>query len=224
MRWAGLCVAAGVAAAVVPARADLVVTISKSQQRMSVAVDGNEAHRWLISTGRGRYATPAGQFRPVRFEKSWFSRKYDWAPMPHSIFFYKGYAIHGTTEIASLGRVASHGCVRLHPTNAATLFELARAERRVRIVVTDGRLPGIPAPSHQAERNDSGLDAFGMATGGDAAPRMATLLSAKVALPKADIKLPRHADLMKPGVHVATMKVGSEAELRAVYKKYGFTW
>ena len=90
-----------------PARAELVVTISKADQRMSVAVDGSEMYRWPVSTGRGRYATPSGQWRPVRFERSWYSRKYDNAPMPFSIFFYRGYAVHGTTEVRHLGRAAS---------------------------------------------------------------------------------------------------------------------
>lgn len=39
--------------------------------------------------------------------------------MPHSIFFHGGYAIHGSYEINRLGGPASHGCIRLHPANAA---------------------------------------------------------------------------------------------------------
>ncbi len=35
--------------------------------------------------------------------------------MPHSVFFHGGYAIHGTNAVGSLGRPASHGCVRLAP-------------------------------------------------------------------------------------------------------------
>ena len=56
----------------------------------------------------------------------YFSKKYHNSPMPHSIFFRGGYAIHGTTSIKSLGRPASHGCVRLHPSNAATLYSLVK--------------------------------------------------------------------------------------------------
>ena len=69
-------------------------------------------------------------------ERTWYSRKYGWSPMPHSIFFHKGYAIHGTLYVSRLGRRASHGCVRLHPSNAATLFALVRSQgmARTRIV------------------------------------------------------------------------------------------
>src|SRR3569623_1437249 len=96
-----------------PAHADIRITISKAEQRVVVDVDGSERYRWPVSTGRSGYSTPSGSFRPIRMERSWYSRKYDWAPMPHSIFFYKGYAMHGTLEERRLGRAASHGCVRL---------------------------------------------------------------------------------------------------------------
>lgn len=137
--------AAGLAVIPSAARADIVITISKSQQRVAVAVDGDERFRWPVSTGRRGYDTPAGKFRPTRLERDWHSRKYDWAPMPHSIFFYKGYAMHGTLEEKNLGRRASHGCVRLSRENAATLFAMVRARgsRNARIVVVNGPLPKI---------------------------------------------------------------------------------
>jgi len=47
--------------------------------------------------------------------------------MPYSVFFRGGYAIHGTGYVKSLGRPVSHGCVRLHPRNAATLYRLVRS-------------------------------------------------------------------------------------------------
>ena len=93
---------------------------------MNVIVDGKIAHSWAVSTGRGRYRTPTGTWKPIRMHKRYFSRKYNNAPMPHSVFFYRGYAIHGTTEISKLGRPASHGCVRLHPRNASKLFALIK--------------------------------------------------------------------------------------------------
>jgi lipoprotein-anchoring transpeptidase ErfK/SrfK len=123
--------------AVRPGQADVVVTIHKGSQRMSVAVNGATRHNWSVSTGLGG-GPPSGVFRPQRFERSWYSRKYNRAPMPHAIFFHKGYAIHGTTHVGRLGRRASKGCVRLHPSNAATLFSIVRSEGggSARIVVT----------------------------------------------------------------------------------------
>ena len=114
--------------ATVPARADLVVHISKGSQRMTVVRDGQPIHTWAVSTGRSGYGTPSGVFHPQRMARSWFSKAYYNSPMPYSIFFYGGYAIHGTYAINQLGGPASHGCVRLYPGNAATLFSLVARE------------------------------------------------------------------------------------------------
>lgn len=113
------------------------VQVDLSQQRMNVYVRGTLRHTWPVSTGRRRYRTPTGVFRPRRLERSWYSRKYNNSPMPHSIFFYGGYAIHGTDYVRQLGRPASHGCVRLSRRNAARLFRLVRqyGPRRVRIAI-----------------------------------------------------------------------------------------
>lgn len=112
--------------ALTPARAGVVVRIDKSSQRMAVSVDGMMRYNWPVSTGRSGYGTPSGVFRPQMMARRWYSRRYYDSPMPHSIFFYHGFAIHGTTELARLGGPASHGCVRLHPSHAAALFGLVQ--------------------------------------------------------------------------------------------------
>jgi lipoprotein-anchoring transpeptidase ErfK/SrfK len=111
-----------------PARAYVQVDIDKSSQHMSVRVDGTPRYSWPVSTGRSGYGTPSGTFHPQAMMRSYFSRKYYNAPMPHAIFFYYGFAIHGTTDISRLGGPASHGCVRLHPAHAAALFALIKRE------------------------------------------------------------------------------------------------
>ena len=106
--------------------ASIRVSVDLGSQRMHVYVNGALRHTWLVSTGRGKYRTPTGSYRPQRLERSWYSRKYHGSPMPHSIFFRGGYAIHGTNASRALGRRASHGCVRLSRRNAAHLFSLVR--------------------------------------------------------------------------------------------------
>ncbi|MDB5517491.1 MAG: hypothetical protein JWQ17_4249 [Tardiphaga sp.] len=113
----GLMVAVAV---IVPgsARADVVVQIDKSSQRMTVSLNGAARYNWPVSTGRSGYGTPSGEFRPQTMARRWFSRKYYNSPMPHAIFFYYGFAIHGTTEsgaarrpgLAWLCQVASVPC------------------------------------------------------------------------------------------------------------------
>src|SRR5262245_49018180 len=122
------CVAAAVVCTAQAAEAGVLVQIDKSRQRMIVSVDGHVRHSWPVSTGRRGFGTPSGTFHPQRLARSWFSRRYYNSPMPYSIFFTKGYAIHGSYEIHRLGGPASHGCVRLHPQNAAALFALVKQQ------------------------------------------------------------------------------------------------
>lgn len=110
---------AGAAHAGVDVRVDIVA------QRMSVTTTDGEVYDWKISSGRKGFRSPNGVYRPTRLEKNWYSRKYGGA-MPHAVFFRGGYAIHGTTAVGALGRPASHGCIRLHPANAAKLFALVK--------------------------------------------------------------------------------------------------
>jgi lipoprotein-anchoring transpeptidase ErfK/SrfK len=132
---AALC---GLAAWPAAASASVVARVSLSAQRVDVSVDGAHAYSWAVSTARRGYVTPTGSFRPFRTHRMWYSRKYDMSPMPHSVFFRGGYAIHGTNYVRSLGRPASHGCIRLSPRNAATFYGLVRTYgmRNSRIVIT----------------------------------------------------------------------------------------
>src|SRR4030088_542010 len=139
-RLARLAIAAAIVVsglAVTPARPDVVVQIDKSSQRMAVHVDGMMRYNWPVSTGRSGYGTPSGVFHPQLMARRWFSRRYYNSPMPHSIFFYHGFAIHGTYELSRLGGPASHGCVRLHPFHAAAPFALIQRDgpRTTRVVI-----------------------------------------------------------------------------------------
>jgi hypothetical protein len=118
------------------AHAGVVVRVDNAAQRMTVTVDGVPTYSWPVSTARAGYRTPAGSYRVGRMERMWHSRKYDMSPMPHALFFHGGYAIHGTSSVRQLGRPASHGCVRLSPGNARTLFNLVKQRGGARVVVT----------------------------------------------------------------------------------------
>lgn len=120
------------------AASKVVAHIDLSQQTMYVSVNGKRRYSWKVSTARRGYRTPIGTYRPTRMYERYFSRKYHGSPMPNSIFFLGGYAVHGTTAVKSLGRPASHGCVRLHPSNARKLYSLVRSVgmRNARIRIT----------------------------------------------------------------------------------------
>ena len=125
----------------IPAPPRVLITVDKAAQRMQVTVDGKLRHSWAVSTGRAHFETPTGTFRPLHLAKVHYSKEWDGAPMPHSIFFTdRGHAIHATNATRSLGRRASHGCVRLAPSKAAALFALVRAEGQstTRVTITNG--------------------------------------------------------------------------------------
>jgi hypothetical protein len=105
----------------------VLITVNKVSQKMTVKIDGSTEYVWPVSTGAAGYDTPSGTYHPFRMEKEHFSKEWDDAPMPYSMFFTGvGHAIHGSYHIKSLGRKASHGCVRLAPENAATLYTLVQ--------------------------------------------------------------------------------------------------
>src|SRR5450759_2354707 len=134
-------VAALALSAAAAARADIVIAINKSAQQMIVTVDGDPRYVWPVSTGAFSYDTPSGQFKPFRMERDHFSREWDDAPMPHSIFFtQEGHAIHGSLATRQLGKAASHGCIRLAPENAAILYNLVEAEGlpNTEVIITNG--------------------------------------------------------------------------------------
>jgi hypothetical protein len=139
----GVTVACGSAA-----HADLMITVDKSSQHMTVSRDGALLYTWPVSTGRFGYDTPNGSYRPSSMEREHYSREWDDAPMPNSIFFTpQGHAIHGTFAARRLGTAVSHGCVRLSRKNAATLYDLVTAEglEKTEVVVTGPDLGKFPA-------------------------------------------------------------------------------
>jgi hypothetical protein len=215
------------------ARADLLVNISKSQQKVSVTVDGVEAFRWPTSTGRKGYTTPSGTYSPIRLERHWYSHKYENAPMPWSVFFHRGYAVHGTTEAYNLGHAASHGCVRLRPDHAAVLYSLVRQEgmRHTKIVVSDRPLPNAPVPhapdtpvtsSKPAKQahSDGGEEAFAKAD--ELGHPRTHSRRGEDAFAQADAPV-RHGGMRIIATDEARVLRERQAWLRSLDRKYGIT-
>ena len=108
------------AAAAIEARVDL------SEQKMRVYEHGRLKYVWPVSTARKGKVTPTGTWRAKHLSKNHRSSRYNNAPMPYSIFYSGNFAIHGTDQVKRLGRPASAGCIRLHPSNAKTLFYMTK--------------------------------------------------------------------------------------------------
>ncbi len=160
MRLRRLCLLLAAALAfAAPARAALLIEIDKSAQQMTVSEDGETIHVWPVSTGKNGYDTPSGEYKPFRMEKDHFSREWDDAPMPNSIFFTQiGHAIHGTFDEKNLGKPASHGCVRLSRANSETLWRLLRKHKMANTrVVLNGQIP-VTADAPAVARRQSPRD------------------------------------------------------------------
>ena len=128
---------AGLVLVTTAAQAKVQITVDKNNQMMTVAVDGVQRYQWPVSTGNPSHETPNGTFQTFRMEADHFSKEFDDAPMPHSIFFTKvGHAIHGTESESKLGIPVSHGCVRLSRAHAATLYDLVQKEGVLNTTVT----------------------------------------------------------------------------------------
>ena len=131
------------------AASTILVVIDKPTQEMKVFIDGVERYTWEVSTGLRGYDTPSGKYTARSMNEIWYSKQWDDAPMPHAIFFTKkGHALHGTSETKHLGKPASHGCVRLAPENARTLFALVKEKGLENTeIVLNGDTPKIEVAS-----------------------------------------------------------------------------
>jgi lipoprotein-anchoring transpeptidase ErfK/SrfK len=129
-----------------PPEPTLLINIDLTKQRMVVTENGSPRYTWAISSGAYGYPTPVGTFRPSWMAKMWYSKQYDNAPMPHSIFFHGGAAIHATSSIHLLGTPASHGCVRLSPSNAARLYAMVGRHGKDHTEITVHGRPKYTAP------------------------------------------------------------------------------
>ncbi len=158
---APLAVAAALLGFVSPVSAAVLVTIDKTTQHMTVDVDGHQLYSWPVSTGAPGYDTPSGSFKAFRMEADHYSKEWDDAPMPHSIFFTtEGHAIHGSYA-KTIGQPASHGCVRLAPQNATTLFNLVKEQGVLNTkVVLTGTTPGggMQTVSRRRQQYDDDAD------------------------------------------------------------------
>ena len=111
------------------ASAEVVITVDKSSQHLSVLLDGKLLYAWPVSTARWGYHTPNGSYTPERLEVKWYSHKYDMSPMPHSIFFNgghaekksEGYLDAGAAEISHIARFLRECAGTKSPSDPWTL-------------------------------------------------------------------------------------------------------
>ena len=109
--------------------------VEKSEQKLYLYINGSLDSVFATSTGIPGRGTPNFDKHPDgRIYDRYTSTKFPGGDynglgnMPYAVFISGGFAIHGTgkSNWKKLGRVASHGCVRVHPDNALRFNRLVR--------------------------------------------------------------------------------------------------
>ena len=141
------------AAPIAPPEPTLFAVIDLGSQTMTVSDKDGQIASWKISSARGGYRTPAGTFTPHYTSRMHYSKQYHFSPMPYSVFFNEGVAVHGTGICGNLGRPASHGCVRSHPKNAKIFYDLVQKHgMQMTRVTVRGKPPYSPVVAEGRRR------------------------------------------------------------------------
>ena len=141
------------AAPIAPPEPTLFAVIDLGSQTMTVSDKNGVIASWKISSARGGYRTPAGTFTPHYTSRMHYSKQYHFSPMPYSVFFNEGVAVHGTRDLGNLGRPASHGCVRSHPKNAKVFYDLVQKHgMQMTRVTVRGKPPYSPVVAEGRRR------------------------------------------------------------------------
>ena len=138
---------------IAPPEPTLFAVIDLSSQTMTVSDKNGEIASWKISSARGGYRTPTGTYTPHYTARMHYSKQYHFSPMPYSVFFNEGVAVHGTGDLLNLGRPASHGCVRSHPKNAKVFYDLVQKHgMQLTRVTVRGKPPYSPVVAESRRR------------------------------------------------------------------------
>lgn len=139
---------------------ELWIKINKQQLRLSLLKGHNVVKSWPVSVGKGRgpvktsrmdFITPVGTYRIYRvvqdaeklvFDPAWFNEPGEAKAGVYGtklISFYNNWqiAIHGTNAPWSVGRWATHGCVRLRNKDIEKLVTYVKPNMRVVIIDKD---------------------------------------------------------------------------------------
>ena len=103
------------------------IDVNLSRQRLTAYQGNTPVFSALISGGLPRTPTVVGRFKVNTKLTSTRMRGpgYDLPNVPYTMYFYRGYAIHGTYWHNNFGRPMSHGCVNMRTADAAWLFNWA---------------------------------------------------------------------------------------------------
>ena len=119
----------------------VILTVDRGSFRLNLFKDLKLAKTYPIALGAAGQDTPSGVYEIANkaVNPAWHVPNSDWAgslagtvvpPGPSNpikarwLGIYDGVGIHGTPDINSLGSAASHGCIRMDPTDVIALYPL----------------------------------------------------------------------------------------------------
>lgn len=121
------------------------ITVDLGSQLLRAWQDGKVVHETKVSSGMSLTPTVKGSFKvwrkvplqdmrgPSPYTKIYPSGKYLTKNVPHILYFYQSYAVHGAYWHNNFGRPASHGCVNVPLASAEWLYNWANVGTRVEV-------------------------------------------------------------------------------------------
>jgi lipoprotein-anchoring transpeptidase ErfK/SrfK len=103
------------------------IDVDLSAQQVTAYDGATPVRTFIVSTGKSRYPTVKGQFRIyIKLRSTAMSGPGYYLPgVPFTMYFYKGYSLHGTYWHDNFGTPMSHGCVNMRTPEAEWLFNFA---------------------------------------------------------------------------------------------------
>lgn len=114
-------------------RADFWIEVDLSDQKLHAHQGSQLLKTFSISSGAGKNPTVPGEFKVYAKYTRYTMRGpgYYLPDVPYSLFFFKGYSIHGTYWHHNFGTPMSHGCVNMETSEAEWLYQQAQIGTRV---------------------------------------------------------------------------------------------
>jgi lipoprotein-anchoring transpeptidase ErfK/SrfK len=103
------------------------IDVDLSEQRVTAYEGDQPVQTFIVSTGTRAHPTVTGQFRVyVKYKAAPMSGPGYYLPgVPYIMYFYSGYALHGTYWHNNFGTPMSHGCINLRTSEAEWLYGFA---------------------------------------------------------------------------------------------------
>jgi hypothetical protein len=111
---------------------EISLEIDVTKRTLVIMNDGTPYKQYRIAVGKSETPTPIGEWKVVWKDSHWgtgFGSRWMGLNVPWGTF-----GIHGTNKPWSIGRFASHGCIRMHNRSVEQLFEWVPVGTPVKII------------------------------------------------------------------------------------------